>query len=120
MAPEVGRVMAQFAKTGNISTASLGIISNLSDPMAPDAGLEIEYVRHGSAAEKAGLQRGDLLIGIGAETIGEGGEEAAGHVAKILSRMIPGQTTTITVLRGDSPIELTLTTDAKVTPAPSH
>jgi hypothetical protein len=34
--------------------------------------------------------------------------------------MIPGQTTTITVLRGDSPVELTLTTDAKVTPAPSH
>ena len=117
MAPEVGRVMAQFAKTGNISTASLGIISNLSDPMAPDAGLEIEYVRHGSAAEKAGLLRGDLLIAIGNDAIPESGEAAAGHVAAVLSKMIPGQTTTITVLRGDAPVELTLTTDAKVTPA---
>ncbi len=120
MAPEVGRVMAQFAKTGNISTASLGIISNLSDPEAPEAGLAIEYVRHGSAAEKAGVKRGDLLIAVGEISISEGKEEAAGHVAKALSMMIPGQKTKITVLRGDSPLELELTVDAKVTSAPSH
>ncbi len=120
MAPEVGRVMAQYFKTGNIATASLGIIANLSDPMAPEAGLEIEYVRHGSAAEKAGLLRGDLLIAIGETSISEGGQEAAGHIAAALSKMIPGQKTTITVLRGDSPVELELTVDAKVTSAPSH
>lgn len=120
MAPEVARVMAQYAKTGNIATASLGIIANLSDPSAPDAGLEIEYVRHGSAAEKAGLRRGDLIIGVGGATIAEGGQEAAGHVAAALSKMIPGQTTVIVVLRGDSPVEIKLTADAKVTTAPSH
>jgi len=120
MAPEVGRVMAQYAKTGNISTASLGIISNLSDPMAPEAGLEIEYVRHGSAAEKAGLLRGDLIIAVGGSAIEEGGQEAAGHIAAVLSKMIPGQKATITVLRGDSPMEIELTVDAKATSAPSH
>jgi S1-C subfamily serine protease len=119
-APEVARVMAQYARTGNIATASLGIIANLSDPQAPDAGLEIEYVRHGSAAEKAGLKRGDLIIGVGGDMIEQGGEEAAGHVASVLSKMIPGQTTTIIVLRGDSPVELKLTVDAKTTTAPSH
>ncbi len=119
-APEVHHVMEQFAHTGNIATASLGIIANLSDPLSPDAGLEIEYVRHGSAAEKAGLVRGDLLIGIGEQMIEEGGQEAAGHIAAILSKMIPGQTITITVLRGDAPVELTLTVDAKTTTAPSH
>ncbi|MEQ1919904.1 MAG: trypsin-like peptidase domain-containing protein, partial [Elusimicrobiota bacterium] len=119
-APEVRHIMEQFARTGNIAAASLGIIANLSDPMAPEAGLEIEYVRHGSAAEKAGLLRGDLLIGIGEQTIEEGGQEAASHVAAILSKMIPGQTVTIVVLRGDSPVELTLTVDAKATRAPSH
>ena len=119
-APEVGRVMAQYAQTGNIATASLGIITNLSDPMTPEAGLEIEYVRRGSAAEKAGLKRGDLLIGVDGESIAEGGQEAAGHVAHILSKMIPGQKTTITVLRGDSSVEITLAVDAKVTEAPSH
>lgn len=120
MAPEVARVMAQYAKTGNIATASLGIIANLSDPSAPDAGLEIEYVRRGSAAEKAGLKRGDLIIAVGEAKIAEGGQEAAGHVAAALSKMIPGQTTVIVVLRGDSPVEIKLTADAKVTTAPSH
>jgi len=120
MAPEVGRVMAQYAKTGNIGTASLGIIANLSDPMAPEAGLEVEYVRHGSAAEKAGVLRGDLIIGIGEATISEGGAEAAGHIAAALSKLIPGQEITVVVLRGDSPVELKLTADAKVTNAPSH
>lgn len=119
MAPEVGRVMAQYAKTGNIATASLGILANLSDPLAPEAGLEVEYVRHGSAAEKAGLLRGDLIIAIGETAISEAGKDAAGHVAAALSRMIPGQKTTITVLRGDSPLELTITVDAKTT-APGH
>lgn len=120
MAPEVAHVMAQYAATGNIGTASLGIIANLSDPMAPEAGLEIEYIRHGSAAEKAGLKRGDLIIGVGEATISEGGQEAAGHIAAVLSKMIPGQKTTITVLRGDEPVQLELTADAKVTKAPSH
>ena len=120
MAPEVAHVMAQYAATGNIGTASLGIIANLSDPLAPEAGLEIEYIRHGSAAEKAGLKRGDLIIGVGEATISEGGQEAAGHIAAVLSKMIPGQKTTVTVLRGDEPVTLELTADAKVTSAPKH
>lgn len=120
MAPEVAHVMAQYAATGNIGTASLGIIANLSDPLAPEAGLEIEYIRHGSAAEKAGLKRGDLIIGVGEATISEGGQEAAGHIAAVLSKMIPGQKTTVTVLRGDEPVQLELTVDAKVTSAPKH
>ncbi|UPT73864.1 MAG: trypsin-like peptidase domain-containing protein [Elusimicrobiota bacterium] len=115
MAPEVGRVLAQYQKTGNISTASLGIIANLSDPMKPEAGLEVEYVRRGSAAEKAGIQRGDLIISVGGEPIGEAGSEAAGHVAAALSKMIPGQQVPVVVLRGDSPVEISVTADAKVT-----
>ena len=34
--------------------------------------------------------------------------------------MIPGQKTTVTVLRGDEPVTLELTADAKVTSAPKH
>ncbi len=120
MAPEVGRVMAQFAKTGNIATASLGIISNLSDPQKSEAGLEIEYVRYGSAAEKAGLRRGDLVISVGGEAINEGGMEAAGHVASVLSKLTPGAKIKVWVLRGDEPLEFELTVDAKTTSAPSH
>lgn len=120
MAPEVARVMAQYQKTGNIATASLGIISNLSDPMKPEAGLEVEYARHGSAAEKAGILRGDLIISVGGESIEESGGEAAGHIAAVLSRHIPGQQVPVVVLRGDAPVELSLTADAKVTTAPSH
>ncbi len=119
-APEVAHIMAQFGDTGNIATASLGIITNLSDPMAPEAGLEVEYVRHGSAAEKAGIQRGDLIIGVGEAGIEEGGQEAAGHIAAVLSKMVPGQKVTITIIRGDEPQEITLVADAKVTTAPSH
>ena len=120
MAPEVARVMAQFAHTGNIATASLGIIANLSDPTAPEAGLEIEHIRPGSPADKAGLQRGDLLIGIRGDMIMEGGQQAAGHVAAVLSKMIPGQKVTVVVLRGDSPVEIEVTVGAKATTAPQH
>ena len=120
MAPEVAHVMAQYAATGNIATAALGIIADLSDPMAPEAGLEIEYVRHGSAAEKAGLKRGDLIIAVGEQTISEGGQEAAGHIAAVLSKMIPGQKTTVTVLRGDDRVEIEIAVDAKVSEAPAH
>ncbi len=114
-AVDVASAMAQYAATGNIATASLGIIADLTDPQAPDAGLAIEYVRRGSAADTAGFRRGDLLIGIGAESITEGGQEAADHVAAALAKMIPGQKVTIKVLRGDSPLELELTADAKTT-----
>ena len=120
MAPEVGHVMAQYYKTGNIATAALGIISNLSDPATPDAGLQIEYVRPGSAAEKAGLRRNDLIIGVGDQVIEEGGMDAAGHVAAALSKLIPGQKVTVTVLRGDQPVEIEVTVDAKVTTAPQE
>ncbi len=119
-APEVAHIMEQYAHTGNIATASLGIISNLSDPMAPEAGLEIEYVRHGSAAEKAGLKRGDLIIGVADQSIEEGGQQGAGHIAAVLSKIMPGQKVSVTVLRGDEPLEIEVTADAKATFAPSH
>lgn len=119
-ASEVSRVMDQFSETGNIATASLGIIVDLSDPAAPTAGLAVEHVRRGSAAEKAGLKRGDLLIGVGGEIIMEGGGQAAGHVAAVLSKMAPGQSVTVVVMRGDEHVRLELTADAKNTAAPSH
>jgi serine protease Do len=120
MAPEVASVMAQFKETGNIATAALGISANLSDPEAPEAGLEIEYVHPGSAAEKAGLKRGDLIIGVGDATIEEAKGEGAQHIAAVLSKLRPGQTITVTVLRGDDPQSVEVTLDAKKTVAPSH
>ncbi len=114
-APAIQMAIDQYLKTGNMATASLGIIANLSDPNKPEAGLEIEYVKSGSAAEAAGLKRGDLIVAVGDMPIMEGGQEAALKIALALSRHTPGEQVDVTVLRADEKHVIKVKVDAKVT-----
>jgi S1-C subfamily serine protease len=117
--PDLARSVAQFAATHDISSGRLGIIANLSDPLKPEAGLLIEYVRPGSGAQKAGLQRGDLIMRIASQQGGDqllvnsDGEHSARAIAGVLARSFPGQKVHMTVLRGEQTVTVEVTIDAK-------
>ncbi len=107
------RTVAQFAALRNIDSGRIGVAINLSDPLKPEAGLVVEYVYGNSGAQKAGLLRGDLIIGIGGAPLLEGGEDAAKSLAAALARTVPGQKLPITVLRGEHKVDLEVVVDAK-------
>jgi len=115
-APSVVRAMIQFEAVGNINTAALGIIADLSNPDQPDMGVAVEYVRPGSAAAKAGLQPGDVIVGAAGEMIqAEGGKKSVHDLSAILAQAKPGDTIEIAVVRGDKVQIVKVTLDGKKT-----
>lgn len=115
--PSVLKALEQYAAVGNINTASLGVIVDLSNPEQPDNGVVVEYVRPGSAAAKAGLRPGDVLVGLGGDMIeADGGKPSVRAIAARLAQAKPGDEIEVAVIRGDSdpkPVKLKL--DAKRT-----
>jgi S1-C subfamily serine protease len=79
-------------------------------------GAAVEFVRPGSAADKAGVRPGDVIVGAaGARIVAAGGQKSAHELSSILASARPGDTIQIVVLRGGKPATLTLKLDAKVT-----
>jgi serine protease Do len=116
IAPAIQRALAQYAAVGNINTAALGIITDLSSPDQPDGGVAVEFVRPGSAADKAGIRRGDVIVGIGRyELRAPGGMMATRELSAMLAQAVPGQTVQIGVVRGDKLHVVKITLDAKAT-----
>jgi S1-C subfamily serine protease len=113
--PSVVAGLQQFAATGNMDTAALGIIINLSSPDQPEKGVVIELVRPGSAADKAGLRAGDLIIGIGDAELKDGGEDGVHQLGSILAKAKPGDKLPLGILRGDKQKILEVTLDARKT-----
>ncbi|RUL87870.1 M20/M25/M40 family metallo-hydrolase [Tautonia sociabilis] len=86
------------------SSASLGTIPDYDDSIQ---GVRLNGVREGSAAEKAGLQGGDIIIGFAGQPVGTIYDFMEG-----LSRSKPGDTVPIEIRRGDDTITLEATLDA--------
>ena len=99
---------------GRIIRAGLGaIVQSLSPQMAKSFGLDstegalLSGINPGSAAEKAGLKAGDIVLSIDGEKVTGSGD----LVAKLYTHQ-PGDTVTLTVLRNgnQSPIPVILQT----------
>jgi serine protease Do len=91
----------------------LGInIQNLTDDTAKALGLEdtsgvlVSNVRAGSAAEKAGLKRGDVIIAINGEKI-----EDSNTLRNKVAGTLPGTEIKLTVIRKGQQMELVATLD---------
>ena len=71
-------------------------------------GVYISSVTKGSCAEKAGIQKGDIILKLG-------GQETTTYTAlrRALRTYSPGDTTTITVYRAGAEMELTVTLDER-------
>ncbi|MEP6705753.1 MAG: Do family serine endopeptidase, partial [Acidobacteriota bacterium] len=106
-------VMEQLLRDGRVRRGMLGIgIQNLSEDTAQALGLKetsgvlVSDVRKGSAAEKAGFKRTDVITAINGEKI-----EDSNVLRNKVAGTLPGTELKITVLRDGSPHELTATLD---------
>lgn len=106
-------VMEQLLKDGRVRRGMLGInIQNLTDDTAKALGLEdtsgvlVSNVRAGSAAEKAGLKRGDVIIAINGEKI-----EDSNTLRNKVAGTLPGTEIKLTVIRKGQQMELVATLD---------
>jgi Do/DeqQ family serine protease len=106
-------VMEQLLRDGRVRRGMLGIgIQNLNEDTAQALGLKetsgvlVSDVKKGSAAEKAGFKRTDVITAINGEKI-----EDSNVLRNKVAGTLPGTEIKITVLRDGSPHELTATLD---------
>jgi serine protease Do len=106
-------VMEQLLRDGRVRRGMLGIgIQNLSEDTAQALGLKdtsgvlVSDVRKGSAAEKAGFKRTDVITAINGEKI-----EDSNVLRNKVAGTLPGTEIRITVLRDGNPQDLTATLD---------
>ena len=117
VASNVISALSQYADTGNIATAALGAIVDLSTPVLPARGVAVEVVRPGSAAARAGLRGGDLIVGAAGRFFSIGGRQAVHGLASVLAHAKPGDSLELAVSRRGSNKLLIgkLTLDARAT-----
>lgn len=106
-------VMEQLLKDGRVRRGMLGVnIQNLTDDTAKaldlkdTAGVLVSNVRAGSAGEKAGLKRGDIITAINGEKI-----EDSNVLRNKVAGTLPGTEIRLAVLRDGSPQDLTAVLD---------
>ena len=111
---DVTAIMDDLRDYGSVQNrAYMGIVgSSISSTDADNYGLPlgmlVSSVQSGSSAEKAGLQRRDILTGIGGVAI-----SSYEDLNRELKKYRAGDETTLTVYRSGETIELTIVFDAK-------
>ncbi len=106
-------VMDQLIKNGKVRRGMLGInIQNITDDTAEAlniterSGVLVSNVRQGSAAEKAGVKRGDIITAINSEKIDD-----SNVLRNKVAGTLPGTEIKLTVVRDGKQLDLTATLD---------
>lgn len=106
-------VMEQLLKDGKVRRGMLGInIQNITDDTAKalelkdTSGVLVSNVRSGSAGEKAGLKRGDIITAVNGEKMDD-----SNVLRNKVAGTLPGTEIKLTVLRDGNPTDLTATLD---------
>ncbi len=106
-------VMDQLIKNGKVRRGMLGInIQNITDDTAEAlniterSGVLVSNVRQGSAAEKAGVKRGDIITAINSEKIDD-----SNVLRNKVAGTLPGTEIKLTVVRDGKQQDLTATLD---------
>jgi Do/DeqQ family serine protease len=106
-------VMDQLLKDGKVRRGMLGInIQNITDDTAKalelkeKSGILVSNVKSGSAADKAGVKRGDIITAINSEKI-----EDSNVLRNKVAGTLPGTEIRLTVVRDGKELELTATLD---------
>jgi serine protease Do len=108
------RVKDQIVSTGKVSHARLGVgIQEINQALAESFGMKraegalVSSIQPGSAAERAGLQAGDVIVKLDGRHIG-----SAGELSAAVSQAAPGDKVRIEVLRKGEMRELSATLGA--------
>lgn len=107
---DVIALVEDIIEFGYVNSAYLGIMVNNQNELTaglPD-GAYVQEVTPGYCAEAAGIQAGDYIVELAGYEI-----TSMNDLTRILRRLDPGMTTTITVLRDGREITLTITLDAR-------
>ena len=114
------KVKDQIVSSGRVSHARLGVsVQELNQALAESFGLKraegalVSTVQPGSAAERAGLQPGDVIVKFDGKPIG-----AAGELSALVGQAAPGDKAKLEILRKGETRELSATLGAvQVDPA---
>jgi serine protease Do len=105
------KVKDQIVAHGKVEHARLGVsVQEVNQQLADSFGLDrpagalVANVEKGSAAEKAGLQTGDVIRSINGQPI-----VASGDLSAAVSASMPGQKATLDVWRKGKPVTITAT-----------
>lgn len=105
----------QLIETGEVSSPYLGIRTSDLSPedaerfgLTVDSGALVESVEPGSAAQEAGVRRGDIITALDDSPV-----ESSGDVLGALRDYQPGDTAELTVFRGGDERTLTVTLDER-------
>src|SRR6187455_2958407 len=106
-------VMDQLIKSGKVRRGMLGInIQNITEDTAKalelteKSGILVSNVKSGSAADKAGVKRGDIVTAINGEKI-----EDSNVLRNKVAGSLPGTDIKLTIVRNGEPMELTAKLD---------
>lgn len=110
---DVLRQIQDLMQYGYVTGAYLGVSVQEIDTTTAQiyglpAGVRVVEVVPGAAAERAGIQVGDLIINLGGYDVG-----AIAELSRALRRFEAGQTTTITIFRDGQTVHLEITLDQK-------
>ena len=108
---EALRVSEQLKKTGKVTRGQIGIqVAEVSVETAKamnlpnDRGVMVARVEKGSAAEKAGVEAGDIILKFNSQSI-----EKLSELPRLVGDSIPGTKVSLTVLRKGKSLVLPVT-----------
>ncbi len=108
----VRQVVEQIERGGTVQHGHLGIgiqdltpqLANSLDLRSDQTGALVSSVEPGSAAARAGLRPGDVVVAVGGQSVAD-----ANALHNTIGLLRPGQATQMTVLRDGRPMQLTAT-----------
>lgn len=105
-------MIRDLQENGYISGAYLGVavmdVSESAQMYGLPAGAYVDSVVSGTAADRAGLEKQDIIVNIGGYNIA-----SMSDLTRVLRKFKPGETTTISVYRSGQYIDLNITLDEK-------
>ena len=117
---DVADMITQLIENGYVKSSYMGVIVRDMDPEVAEtyglpAGVYVDSVEQGGAAEKAGIQAKDIIINVGGHNTASMAE-----LTKVLRKLEPGQTTSVTVYRSGAEVHLEITLQEKPQQVPQE
>lgn len=110
---DVVGMIEDLVSKGYVSGAYMGVVVRDMDPEVADtygfpAGVYVDSVEEGGAAEKAGIQAKDIIVNVGGHDVASMSE-----LTRVLRKFEPGETVSVTVYRGGAKVHLEITLNDK-------